>query len=155
MVKASQRLGRWAHQALSRAPLEEGEAFRGSKATPSSTCAWLRPTTRTRAPLQFRVRFNAETGEVIEKSWREWRRRDLIILVGRYLENLESLCGIYIDCGWHDRYHVHYGSRILSERQTEVGIHHRHDEFDDNHSHIDYRMNVSSPLLCVALTRKS
>ncbi len=25
----------------------------------------------------------------------------------------ESLPGIYIDCGWRDRYHIHYGSRIL------------------------------------------
>ena len=21
---------------------------------------------------------------------------------------------IYIDCGWRDQYHIHYGSRILS-----------------------------------------
>jgi len=23
------------------------------------------------------------------------------------------LSGIYIDCGWRDQYHIHYGARIL------------------------------------------
>src|SRR5438105_1486742 len=34
-----------------------------------------------RAPLGFRIPFNAETGEVIEERWREWRKHDPINLV--------------------------------------------------------------------------
>ena len=33
-----------------------------------------------RAPLGFRIPFNAESGEVIEERWRQWRRHDPSIL---------------------------------------------------------------------------
>src|SRR5687767_13378248 len=104
-----------------------------------------------RAPLGFRVPFNMETGELIEERWRRWLRHDPINLVGRYRDNLKSLRGIYIDCGWRDQYHIHYGSRILSKRLAAAGIRHVYEEFDDNHSDIDYRMDVSLPFLYRAL----
>jgi hypothetical protein len=104
-----------------------------------------------RAPLGFRIPFNAESGEVIEERWRNWRRHDPINLVSRYRENLKSLRGIYIDCGWRDQYHIHYGSRILAQRLAEARIRHRYEEFDDDHSDIDYRMDVSLPFLIRAL----
>jgi hypothetical protein len=104
-----------------------------------------------RAPLGFRIPFNAETGELIEERWRNWRRHDPINLVAKYRANLKSLRGIYIDCGWRDQYHIHYGSRLLSQRLAEAGIQHRYEEFDDDHSDIDYRMDVSLPFLSRAL----
>jgi hypothetical protein len=36
----------------------------------------------------------------------------------------------------------------------EAGIRHRYEEFDDDHSDIDYRMDVGLPFLYRALTRK-
>jgi len=106
-----------------------------------------------RAPLGFRIPFNAESGEAIAERWRNWRRHDPIHLVSKYKNNLRSLRGIYIDCGWRDQYHIHYGSRILSQRLAEAGIRHRYEEFDDDHSDIDYRMDVSLPFLFRALMR--
>ncbi len=106
-----------------------------------------------RAPLGFRIPVNAETGEPIEARWRQWRRHDPIHMVSRYRNNLKSLRGIYIDCGWRDQYHIHFGSRILSRRLAEAGIAHRYEEFDDDHSDIDYRMDVSLPFLYRALSR--
>jgi len=104
-----------------------------------------------RAPNGFRIPFNAETGEVIEARWRNWRRHDPINLVEKYRANLKSLRGIYIDCGWKDQYHIHYGSRLLSQRLAQAGVRHRYEEFDDDHSDIDYRMDVSLPFLFRAL----
>jgi hypothetical protein len=104
-----------------------------------------------RAPNGFRIPFNAETGELIAERWRNWRRHDPINLVSRHRASLKSLRGIYIDCGWRDQYHIHYGSRILSRRLAEAGIRHRYEEFDDDHSDIDYRMDVSLPFLARAL----
>ncbi|HTQ73578.1 MAG TPA: alpha/beta hydrolase-fold protein [Burkholderiales bacterium] len=104
-----------------------------------------------RAPNGFRVPFNLESGEVIPERWREWRKHDPVNLVGRYRASLKSMRGIYIDCGWRDQYHIHYGSRILSARLAAAGIRHRYEEFDDNHSDIDYRMDVSLPFLYRAL----
>lgn len=104
-----------------------------------------------KAPLGFRVPFNLESGEVIADRWCTWRRNDPINLVARYRANLESLRGIFIDCGWRDQYHIHYGARILSRRLAQYGVRHTYEEFDDNHSDIDYRMDVSLPFLYRAL----
>ena len=104
-----------------------------------------------RAPLGFRVPFNMESGEVIERRWAKWRSHDPINLVRRYRANLKSLRGIYIDCGWRDQYQIHYGTRILSKRLSMAGVRHNYEEFDDNHSDIDYRMDVSLPFLYKAL----
>jgi len=69
----------------------------------------------------------------------------------RYRENLKSLRGIYIDCGWRDQYHIHYGARQLSARLASARIAHTYEEYDDNHSDVDYRMDVSLPFLYQAL----
>ncbi len=104
-----------------------------------------------KAPLGFRVPFNLETGELIEARWRRWLRHDPINLVGRHAAALESLKGIYVDCGWRDQYQIHYGARLLSQRLARADIRHTYQEFDDNHSGIDYRMDVSLPFLYRAL----
>jgi hypothetical protein len=104
-----------------------------------------------KAPNGFRVPFNLESGELIERRWRKWLEHDPVNLVAKYRANLKSLRGIYIDCGWRDQYHIHYGSRILSQRLAAAGIRHTYEEFDDNHSDIDYRMDVSIPFLYRAL----
>ena len=104
-----------------------------------------------RAPNGFRLPFNLETGEVIPQRWKAWQRHDPIHLVRRYRQNLRSLRGIYLDCGSRDQYHIHYGMRILSKRLQSAGIRHRYEEFDDNHSDVDYRMEVSLPFLTRAL----
>ena len=104
-----------------------------------------------KAPLGFRVPFNLETGEAIPGRWNNWRRHDPVHLVEKYRANLRSLRGIYIDCGWRDQYHIHYGSRILSRRLAEAGIRHTYEEFDDDHSDVDYRMDTSLPFLYRAL----
>jgi len=95
----------------------------------------------------FRVPFDLDTGELIPERWRQWLRHDPINLVKRYKANLTKLKGIYIDCGWRDQYHIHYGSRILSQRLHASGIKHRYEEFDGTHSGIDNRMDVSLPFL--------
>jgi S-formylglutathione hydrolase FrmB len=100
-----------------------------------------------RTLLGFRVPFNLESGEVIDKRWSKWREHDPINLVTKYRDNLKSLRGIYIDCGWRDQYHIHYGARILSNRLAVARIRHTYEEFDDDHSDIDYRMDASLPFL--------
>ncbi|MCX7169889.1 MAG: alpha/beta hydrolase-fold protein [Proteobacteria bacterium] len=104
-----------------------------------------------KAPLGFRVPFNLESGELIDDRWNKWREHDPINLVTKYRNNLKSMQGIYIDCGWRDQYHIHYGARILAKRLAEAGIHHTYQEFDDNHSDIDYRMDISLPFLYQSL----
>jgi hypothetical protein len=104
-----------------------------------------------RAPNGFRLPFNLETGELIAERWAAWRKHDPVNMVDEHRANLKSLRGIYIDCGWRDQYHIHYGCRILSKRLRAAAIEHKYEEFDDNHSDIDYRMDVSLPFLSRAL----
>jgi S-formylglutathione hydrolase FrmB len=97
------------------------------------------------------VPFNLESGEVIAKRWNKWRAHDPVNLVAAHRDSLNSLCGIYIDCGWRDQFHIHYGTRILSQRLAEAGIHYTYEEFNDDHSDVDYRMDTSLPFLYRAL----
>jgi S-formylglutathione hydrolase FrmB len=104
-----------------------------------------------KAPLRFRLPFNLETGEILPRRWKQWQKHDPVNMVARHRASLRSLRAIYIDCGWRDQYHLHYGARILSKRLTRLHIDHVYEEFDDNHSSIDYRMDVSLPILYRAL----
>ena len=104
-----------------------------------------------RAPNGFRVPFNLETGELIPERWKAWREHDPVNLVAKHRNNLRSLRGIYIDCGWRDQYYIHYGTRILSRRLHAAGVKHTYEEFDDTHSDVDYRLDVSLPFLAKAL----
>ncbi len=105
-----------------------------------------------RAPLGFRLPFNLESGELIPENWAKWLAHDPIHMAPKHAKALRSLRGIYIDCGWRDQYHIHYGTRILVARLAELRIPHRYEEFDDDHSDVDYRMDVSLPFLAKALS---
>ena len=104
-----------------------------------------------RAPMGFRLPVDLDTGELLPKRWERWRQHDPVNLVAQSRRNLKSLHGIYIDCGWRDQYHLHFGARMLSRRLLAHGIAHTYEEFDDTHSSIDYRMDVSLPFLYRAL----
>lgn len=103
------------------------------------------------APNGFRLPFDLDTGELLPGRWRRWQANDPINLVARHAGKLRSLRGIWIDCGWRDQYHIHYGCRILSKRLAQHGVAHRYEEFDDTHSGVDYRMDSSLPFLWRAL----
>jgi S-formylglutathione hydrolase FrmB len=104
-----------------------------------------------KAPNGFRLPFHLETGERIEARWKQWLAHDPIHMVRRHASALKRLRGLWIDCGWADQYHIHFGARILSQRLAGLGVEHTYEEFDDNHSDIDYRMDASLPFLVRAL----
>ena len=90
-----------------------------------------------------------------EAAWQRWLSHDPVVMVERrdVQENLQSLKGIYLDCGSKDQYNIHFGTRQMADRLTELGIKHVHEEFDDTHSSIDYRMDHSLPFLYNALMK--
>jgi len=101
------------------------------------------------SPLGFHLPMDLHTGELDRRRWARWLRHDPIHMVDRpeARKQLRFLRGIYIDCGSRDQYYLHYGARILHRKLGEYGIQHRYEEFDDNHSAVDYRMDVSLPWL--------
>ena len=104
------------------------------------------------APNGFRLPFHLDTGERIEARWKRWLANDPIHMVKAHAKALKSLRGVYVDCGSADQYRIHYGARLLSLRLAESGVEHLYEEFDDNHSDIDYRMDASLPFLVRALS---
>jgi S-formylglutathione hydrolase FrmB len=106
-----------------------------------------------RAPNGFRLPFDLETGELIEARWKRWLAHDPVHMAPHHRAALKSMRGIWIDCGWRDQYHIHYGTRQLSRALARLGVDHVYEEFDDTHSGIDYRMERSLPFLTRVLTR--
>jgi enterochelin esterase-like enzyme len=105
-----------------------------------------------RAPLGFRVPYDMNTGVLLESRWQRWLRHDPVVMAKSAKANLASLKGIYIDCGWRDQYHIHFGSRQLSATLSRMKIKHTYEEFDATHSGIDYRMDKSLPFLARRLS---
>jgi hypothetical protein len=79
-------------------------------------------------------------------------RHDPVVAVETLGDNLRNLKALYIDCGENDQFNLLYGARRLVRRLNELGIVHRYDEFPDNHSGVDYRMDESLPFLVHALS---
>ena len=103
----------------------------------------------------IRLPVDPHTCELIPERWERWLSMDPTRLVARadVQENLRSLTGLYMDCGTIDQYNLVYGARRLAGRLSALGIAHHFEEFDDDHSGIDYRMDVSLPWLFERVSR--
>ena len=109
-------------------------------------------------PTQFlgiRLPVTLDTCEVIEERWANWLRQDPVVAIETQADNLRRLKALYIDCGEKDQFNLLYGARRFVRRLNELGIAHRYEEFPDNHSGVDYRMDESLPFLAQALSSDS
>ena len=99
----------------------------------------------------FRLPFDLQSGQLIPERWRVWLKHDPINQIKRYAPNLKKLRGLFMDCGHRDQFHIHYGSRQLSQAMLQADIKHHYEEFDGTHSGIDHRLDVSLPFLAKRL----
>ncbi|MBV8118383.1 MAG: enterochelin esterase [Alphaproteobacteria bacterium] len=105
-------------------------------------------------PAQFlgmRLPVTFDTCEIIEERWANWLRHDPVVAVETYADNLRRLKALYIDCGDKDQFNLLYGARRFTRRLKRLGVEHRYEEFSDNHTGVDYRMDESLPFLAQAL----
>jgi S-formylglutathione hydrolase FrmB len=105
-------------------------------------------------PSQFlgiRLPVTLDTCELIDERWANWLRHDPVVMLEQSAESLRRLKALYIDCGSTDQFRLLYGARRFARRLNELGIQHRYQEFPDNHSGVDYRMDESLPFLAQAL----
>jgi S-formylglutathione hydrolase FrmB len=91
--------------------------------------------------------FDLETGEFREDVWRRWLAWDPVHMVEKYGKNLKKLKLVYIDCGFKDEFNLHWGARLLHSKLNSMGIKHYYEEFDDGHMNIQYRYDVSLPMI--------
>ena len=105
--------------------------------------------------LGIRLPFDLYTGELIPERWNNWLAWDPALLAEKHAGNLRRLKGIYIDCGDRDQFSLHYGSRRLHRELDRLKIAHTYEEFPDDHTAVDYRMDRSLPFLEEALRASS
>ncbi len=105
------------------------------------------------APFGIRLPVDPHTCELDERRWQRWLEHDPLTLVQRHRcrEKLRSLDALFIDCGSRDQYHLHYGARAFARELQRADIAHRYEEFEDDHSGVDYRLDLSLPFLYEAL----
>ena len=99
----------------------------------------------------IRLPVDLETCEIIPDRWSNWLSWDPVQMVDSHMEALKSLKGLWIDCGTVDQYNLLYGARRVARKLEVAGVRHTYEEFDDNHSSIDYRLDRSLPFLAEAL----
>jgi hypothetical protein len=103
------------------------------------------------APLGFQLPVDTYTGAIRLERWERWLKHDPVRLVEQYKNELGGLKFLFIDCGTRDQYHLLWGARMLHTELQRLSIKHVYEEFEDDHSDIDYRMDRSLPLLVEAL----
>lgn len=104
------------------------------------------------AYMGIRLPVTMDTCELIPERWANYVKWDPLTLVEQHGEGLKKLKALYIDCGDVDQYNLVYGSRRMHRRLTEMKVPHTYEEFADDHTAVDYRMDVSLPILARALT---
>ncbi|MGF1632162.1 MAG: alpha/beta hydrolase-fold protein [Kiloniellaceae bacterium] len=98
-----------------------------------------------------RLPVDPETCEVIPARWANWLKWDPLTLAETAGAELRRLKALWIDCGSQDQYNLVYGARRLHRALAAQGLDHVYEEFPDNHSSVDYRMDRSLPFLAKAL----
>ncbi len=101
----------------------------------------------------IRLPVNMHDCALIEERWQNWLKWDPVLLADQphVIDNLKSLKGLWIECGYVDQYNLLYGARRLHAKLENTGVEHVYEEFPDNHSSIDYRMDLCLPYLVHSL----
>ncbi len=132
------------------APKQKGDDFHVLMAL--AMCATYDPAPD--EPYGIRLPVTLDTCEVIADRWDNFRKWDPVVMADTLGDGLKQLKCLFIDCGTQDQYDLLYGARRLHRKLEAMGVSHIYGEFDDNHSSIDYRMDVSLPKLAEALSHE-
>jgi len=104
------------------------------------------------APYGVRLPVDPKTCELIPERWKNYMAWDPLTLVETRGNGLKALKALYIDCGDIDQYDLVYGARRFHRALERLGVAHVYEEFPDDHSSVDYRMDRSLPILAKALS---
>ncbi|WP_316858978.1 glycosyltransferase [uncultured Cohaesibacter sp.] len=103
----------------------------------------------------IRLPVNLHDCSLIPELWDNWLKWDPVLLADQdeVIDNLKSLKALWVECGHVDQYNLVYGARRLHAKLEAANVPHIYEEFADNHSSIDYRMDKCLPYLAKALCR--
>ncbi len=100
---------------------------------------------------RFDLPLDIHTGEIDEAVWKRWQAQDPVRMVEQHAQTLRTMRAIYFECGSRDQYYGHFGARLLHRRMEQLDIPHEYQEFDDDHTGVNYRYVESLRRLCTAL----
>jgi hypothetical protein len=103
------------------------------------------------AYMGVRLPVDTHTCELIPERWANFIKWDPLEMAETKGAGLKKLKALYIDCGDVDQYNLIYGARRMHRLLKQLGVAHTYEEFPDDHSSVDYRMDVSLPILAKAL----
>ncbi len=103
----------------------------------------------------FDLPFDGKTGEIRPEVWRRWKALDPVEMLDRHARDLKRLRLVFLDCGKRDQFALHHGARIFAAKARRLGVRVAHEEFDDDHTAIQYRYDRSFALLSRALSSTS
>jgi len=103
------------------------------------------------APYGIDLPVDLESGEFRPEVWERWLAHDPLRLLESHADALRGMKLLFLDCGTRDEWHLHLGARMMARRLRALGIAHEHEEFDDGHMNVGYRLDVSLPKLARAL----
>ncbi|MFN2306283.1 MAG: alpha/beta hydrolase [Paracoccaceae bacterium] len=83
--------------------------------------------------------------------WAAWLAHDPVRMIPNHTDALKSLKALWIECGTEDQYNLLYGARQMHAALDRAGVAHTYEEFPDNHSSLDYRLDRCLPVLATAL----
>ena len=95
----------------------------------------------------FELPMDLHTGRLKPERWERWLAWDPVRMIPDHVDALRSLRCLFLDCGSRDQYHLQFGGRQMAAALKRCRVRHTYEEFPDNHSSIDYRMDVSLPRL--------
>lgn len=95
------------------------------------------------AALGLELPFDLDTARLDPAVWSRWLAFDPAEYQVAQYEALAALRGLWIDAGDRDQYFIHYGTRQLHHNLVAAGVSHRHEEFQGNHSGMDWRLDSS------------
>ncbi len=87
--------------------------------------------------LKFPI--HQSTGLRDNNVWKKWKEKDPVYFLSDRKENLKKVCGIYLDVGTRDQFHLQYGARQIKEQLKKLGVSLSYSEFDGTHSDIGAR----------------
>ena len=91
----------------------------------------------------FDLPFELHTGRLREDVWTRWLELDPLRRLPNRVQALQSLRGLFIDCGSRDEFNLHLGARMLHQDLESMNIPHHYEEFDDGHMGISYRYETA------------
>lgn len=103
------------------------------------------------SPAGFDLPFEPHTGQIKPEVWARWEEKDPLCMAPDHLDALRDLKALYFDCGLYDEFNLFLGARRLHALLDEHGIEHTYEEFSGGHMNINWRYDVSLPIVTQAI----